>query len=419
MPRSILLFSLLAGCAAAPAPLVEPTRSLTVTYERAAAAAPGHTPASRRLEIAAFAVARPLDGDPIDAAIVFIAAGSGAPFRGASALVQGMRVLRPTQAAAWLASARAAPATAVPVGAAVAVLAAGITTRIDLADLPLPDVSATLAGDTLPIALVSRPADLGLEELVQLANSAHGDGDALVLFAARPAPGRAGYALVLTPGPPLPATDVLAAQDLANAGAATARSVTVSLPLASQLEIARQSIGERNRFGALLALATRLDLPRCIDLLLAADEPVLVAITDALPGPGQPGDPGLGDAAPWQVERAMWTATLPVLQRGEASTALLACTSRQLGAAALDHGALQLLLATSEGPAEFAAGLREENLAALDDPDASSRVQAHAWLAAHGGSVNGYDPLGERAARQQAVRRHAASAPTQQPGAGK
>jgi hypothetical protein len=234
-----------------------------------------------------------------------------------------------------------------------------------------------------------------------------------VLFAPSPGPGRAGYVVAVTPGPRLPEDaerDALAIADAAFAP----HGAPFSLTLTRQLEVARSSIGERNRLGALLALATRLDLSRCIDLLLAADEAVLIAITDALPDLDKPAS---GEQVPWQAERAMWMATLSALQRGEASPALLACTRRQLGAAALDHATLQLLLETSDGPDAFAAGLRDENVTALDDPDAGTRLQAHAWLAARGASVPGYDPLADRDARREALRRHAAR-PKEPNGAG-
>lgn len=101
----------------------------------------------------------------------------------------------------------------------------------------------------------------------------------------------------------------------------------------------------------------------------------------------------------------MLGSLLPRLDRDDLPPGLLAALRRQLGAGCDDTAELRRMLQQGTDCDAFTRALRDENLAALDDRSAAVRVRAHDWLATHGGSLPGFDPLGPAKERRAVLRR--------------
>jgi len=198
-----------------------------------------------------------------------------------------------------------------------------------------------------------------------------------------------------------------AAADLAAADAASqAPPPQPPDALQAQRGLALAAIGGDNRRTALLALAERHRLARCVDLLLCADEPQLIAMTERV-AQNAPAD--APDFA-WRFERALWRALVPALQRDELPPGLASALLRHLGALGSDPTTLETVLGGSGDADAFLGALRQENLLALEDRDPAVRVHAHDWLAANGAAVPDYEPMAPRAERRRALRKFAAAA---------
>src|SRR5690606_27894592 len=168
-----------------------------------------------------------------------------------------------------------------------------------------------------------------------------------------------GLLLVLLPATEATAEELAAATQVANDKLATGDQPP-ELPMAWQ--VAKRAIGERNRRPALLAVVTPLNLTRVVDLILAADEPALIAMSEQL---GQV-DPN-SEQVNWLIESAMWRALLPRMERDELPAPLHAACTRHLGALGQDASTLLLLLRTANDGKAFVEAIIDENLAALGD----------------------------------------------------
>ncbi len=203
----------------------------------------------------------------------------------------------------------------------------------------------------------------------------------------------AGHAFVLTVAPADPAA------------ASAARSQANAAPAADDAwprrwRLAFASVGQHNRRPPLLEIARTLGALRARDLLLVADEPLLIEASERLARELTPADAD----APWPFERALWRALLPRLERDELPDALYAACLRHLGAMADDTGALRSALDGSADAAAFVRAVREDNVGALADHDAAWRTRGLDWLRRQGVAVPGYDPLAGDDARRAALR---------------
>lgn len=405
---------LLAACAQLPEPLAEPARTLVVSHRRepwlAALTGADATPgAPTMLHLELLAVRGPQPGGPLQDEAALILANYGEPFRGAAPALGGIGLLSGAAAAAWAAAAATAPPTAVQtLGFALAVVAPGVVTQFAVQGLDL-GLYATSGADAIRLAFGN-----DRRELVIHGKPLTADDRVAVLFVPAPAAAGPALALVLRRQADEPRTLAAAMAELARIPAAPPpQRPTGALPIRHQLELARAAVGGQNRRPALLALAQSLQLPHAGDLLLGADEPLLIAITNHLPAADELVP---GPATTWQVERAMLSALVPALQRQTLPVALRATLIRHFGALALDPSALDLLLQTTPDASSFAAGVRAANLDALADHDTAPRLRAHDWLVEHGAAVPDFDPLAPREARQQALRRLAAATAATEPG---
>ena len=139
--------------------------------------------------------------------------------------------------------------------------------------------------------------------------------------------------------------------------------VELLLPVEQREQVARQAVGARNRRPALLALVTPLQLARAVDMLVVADERALIAVTPEMTAT----DPDSDDVA-WQLERALWRALMPRLERHELTPAMQAAAVRHLGALADDPATLSLLLQTCGDDAAYRQALTSENVPPSDIP---------------------------------------------------
>lgn len=351
----------------------------------------------QRVRVALFAVRSPLSGPSLDAAVVALTAGRGAPFRGASGLPAGT---------VWLA------------GDAAAVAAADLARAADRAHLlatadafPAPDLSASARPDEvrLPCIDLQVGADGGIHVRVGAERTADGS-PVLAAHLAAPLPAEGPVVLFVPAGnaPVAGHAFVLArmAADASTAAAAAQARASAASPAPPQIgwprrwRIAFQSVGQHNRRPPLLEIARTLGASRCRDALLVADEALLIAFTERLAVELTPADA----YAPWPFERVLWRALLPRLERDELPDALHAHCLRQLGAMADDTAALRSALDASADGEAFARALREDNVGALADHDAAWRARGLDWLRRQGVQVPGYDPLGGDDERRIALR---------------
>lgn len=351
-----------------------------------------------RIRAEVFAVAAAPQGTAVELAAATIAADRGAPFRGRSRLPIGSRWLAADDARAWRdLRANPDPTRRQSLGTASGVVAGDVRTWIHVDDTPLPALQLTRVAAGVAATLIT--AGLDATEELSIAVPVEPDASAAV-FVPGGVGASGGYVLEFSGvGAPDPG-EAEEASVAARRRAADPQTVA-DRPAAWRTALA--AVGEHNRRPALLALVGPLDLPRVVDLVLAADEPALVAMTAAL----TPLDP-FADGVAWRIERAAWQALLPRLERDDLTAALAAALSRHLGAVADDPAQLMFLLQVAGDCAAFAGALHEENVAALGDRSAAVRVRANAWLAARDAAVAGYDPLGDERSRRRALRRYRA-----------
>lgn len=392
----LLALPLLACACAAPPPAIV-TGTLTARAMPSTATGIEAVPTCVRARL--LAVAQAPNGDSPERAASAIASDRGAPFRATSALPPGCSWLAGEAAIEWLGHQADTPVLADATGTVDAALAAAFS-----------------AGPDLP-TVVCEPAAASAIAL-RLQTKAAGPARTETLFVREPLPAN-GCAVLFVPMPhPTPGCRALVLQ---HTGPATAEAVTrarAELPAAPRRanaqpnwRLASDAIGEHNLRPALLALARAVGANRCIDVLLAAEEPALVAIGNELDAMAATRDPV--DA--FAFERAAWRGLLPRLERDELAPGLCASVARSLGAVADDATTLRLLLMTSPDATAFAAALRNENVQALADRDVRVRAAAHEWLLANGTTIAGYDPFGTGPARSNALRAFAAEAAAEQP----
>ncbi|MBL8750972.1 MAG: hypothetical protein JNK78_17565 [Planctomycetes bacterium] len=392
---------LLAGCAAAPAPLAERPIDLAVHHELAGPASGG---AALAFSIRVLALrAAPL-GSCIETAAAVIAAEELPTFRAAADLPPGTVWLAPGPATERLAQRAHGDGGPDPdaqsLGATTVVVPAGTAAvvRPSTTDLPTLRIATDATGPRL--WLDTPGATDGHVQHVLLRETLPSTGSA-ALFVPGAGTACAGRAIVITAVEP-PSVDALLAAITA------ARIEAAAVPPSAAREradIAAHAIGEHNLRPALLAIARQQGLAACTDALLTADESHLAAIAATI-GDVDPDAPG----AAWAFAQKVWSAFLPSIQRDQLTAGLRACLTRQFGSLALDASTLQQLLATSADAEAFRRSVHDENVQDLASRDAVQRVRAHEWLAAQGAAVPGYDPLGPANERRRALRPRANTA---------
>jgi len=392
LPRSWICLSCCAACAAPPT-FAPPPVDVAVHYRLAASGdqASGEVvdnvpqPDSKSVHLDVFALPDTPSIGSIEPHLAAVAAETGAPFRAASSLPATTRWASP---AAGTGSGRR-------VGGATAVVTPMLVTSFSLSAPDLPEVGCEAAVAGVRVFLRTPTADRRGTEHAVLQQPLTESASGMLFVPARD--GRvAGHALVVT------VTDAPADAEIA-AALATARAAAPPAPVPAastqQLRIAAGAIGEQSRRAAMLAVAAQLELPACTDILLAADEPQLIAIGGELAGL----DATTADYG-WTFQRAMWNALVPGMQRDQLPPGLRAAVIRQLGAVAAEPSLLQLHLQASADAGAFVDALQEENVYALEDRDPVHRVQAHDWLTARGLAVADYDPLAPAAERTRVLR---------------
>ena len=408
MTRTRLLLGgslLLAACASPPAPLpTEPAPPRVVPLwtdgpaEAAAAAPAAGLAAVVHAEV--LALREPPPGSAVDLAATAIRSDRGQPFRGASELPDGTRWCTGPELLAHLGG-LASPDERTGLGAANAIVAPGLGASLQFASPTLPRLRLETNGDTLIATVVApQPPASARQELPLQQPLGLGATALLYVPADDPAGRPAGHGLGLVVHVLERATDaqVAAARAAATPPAATAPES----PLWRQ---AIAAIGEHNRRPALLALTQLHRLPRCTDLLLAADERALVEITAGLAAlPVEAREQAV------RIEAAVLQALLPRLERDDLPPGLTAALRRQLGAATDDTFELRGMLAICRSGDELTAMLTTENREALTDRSAAVRVRADDWLRLHDAGVPGFDPLGPGRQRRDALRAAAAAA---------
>lgn len=198
---------------------------------------------------------------------------------------------------------------------------------------------------------------------------------------------------------------------LAQCGAAeaeaTRRRASVGAPEARthELEAAVLALGrEADRRAALLFLAGMGGARLCGDVALCADGPTLEALASRVRAESTLLLPSR-DAAElgWPLESA--TARTLVALGAEAPLApeLVAALVRNTGEIGRSLAALEDLVRTSPGLAEYHARIEADNLIFLEDHNPAVRVRAFDWLAARGRAPAQYDPLAPVKERRAAL----------------
>lgn len=394
---SALVAGLVASaCRTAPPPLDSTPVTPQVGYRLLAAGAEAEATPPTEACVVTVSLRRlrtPPPGRSADLAASAIRSERGAPFRGASTLAADCLWAADAELAPWLAAApeRQRDGDELLVGSGTAVVAPPLATDVLWAEgAPTLRLLATAAGVAVRV-VPSLATDAPRQELA-IAEPLPADGRAALFVPDAPASPHGIVVLLQVGGP---ADDDAVAAALASAPALT------RVPDAPPVwQFAFAAVGEHNRRPALLAVARSSGLPRCIDLLLAADERALIEATAALAALTAD-----ERALPHRVEGALLGSLLPRLDRDDLPPGLLAALRRQLGAGCDDTAELRRMLQQCADCDAFARALRDENLAALDDRSAAVRVRAHDWLALHGGALPGFDPLGPAKERRAVLRR--------------
>jgi len=406
------LLLLLTACACPPEPLREPAlpaESTPLAWDWLERLWPGvPTPAAHEdsapgfaITLTAFASRIEPIGEPVADLVELVTATQGPAFPGGSLALRAMRWQEGEAVQAFLHTSSLRPDHELQRRSQHhAVAAAGLAARLPLGPAQ-PELLAVAFADGVRIGLATKNGDLCL----LAPNIAAGRAALLAL----PPATTDGETAAATSAPwLLLAIEVASNRDPAAVADARARATQAPLqppppaPLQQQLQLLGEAIGTNRRRPALLAVAVSLDAPWLTDLALAANDDELRRLVRALQAVPQLAElePAVRDL---HGRRSSLVALLELLRRNQTSPALYARTLQQLGAVALDPGALDLLLdEATDGPA-LDAGLLRENLRALAGRQAAMRLRATEWLAARGTTVPGYDPLGEASGRAAAL----------------
>ena len=397
--------------------------TLLVDYNRTEPPQKGSVATTARL-VELYAVAEAPVGIPVALAAAAIVTGQANPFRGKTQLPIGSRWLAADDANRWLKSRDQLTSwEQKPLAATQAILLPELMTSVvfkigprspDGVTRPMPvlqlqqfagELRATLSTLPAPPAATASQARTQAEqtakdvkEVIVIAKDLSPAEPFAVFVPDLRLPG--GGLLLMTRPCDLPdEAAIAAAMQIATAKLSTP-AITASVPLSWLL--AQQAVGERNRRPALLAVATPLRLDRSVDLILAADEPALIAMTKQLAmikaaaaSPTQ---------VKWQVEAATWQALIPRMGQEDLPPALRAASRRHIGALANDASTLQVLLKACEDADMFTEHLIEENAAALSDRSAAIRVAALEWLKSQKITVDGYDPMASKTERKKSIK---------------
>lgn len=396
---------LLVACATPPAPL--PTEPAPPDVVPLRTVPPADAPGTPRQEglaavvhVEVLALRDPPPGSSVELAAAAIRSDRGQPFRGASELPIGTRWCAGPELRAHL-DGLASPDQRTELGADRLLVAPLLGALLQFASPTLPRLRLETNGDTLVATVIApEPPASARQELPLQQPLGLGDTALLYVPAEDPVGRAAGHGLGLLVAVLERATD--AQVDAALAAATPPAAMPPESPLWRQ---AIAAIGEHNRRPALLALTQLHRLPRCTDLLLAADERALVEITAGLAAlPIEAREQAV------RIEAAVLQSLLPRLERDDLPPGLTAALRRQLGAATDDTFELRRMLADCRSGDEFTAMLIEENREALTDRSAAVRVRADDWLRLHEAGVPGFDPLGPARQRREALRAAEAAA---------
>lgn len=385
-----MVLALAAACASALPPFAPAAIDLRVTH-RALAGVENAETSPQSIQVRLLAVREPITGPSLDAAAAVITAARGAAFRGAGP-APGASVWLVGEPAHAAAARLAAPDAARELATGVAVAGHDLLGVVAASDADLPTLRVQLGAEGAVWLRVGRGAGDEPEVDAHVREPLAAGAGALLFVPSRTAT-CAGHAFVLTVAPAEPAT-VTAARKQAGVAPATGDGWP------RRWRLAFASVGQHNRRPPLLEIARTLGALRARDLLLVADEPLLIEATERLAHELTSAEAD----APWPFERAMWRALLPRLERDELPDALYAACLRHLGAMADDTGALRSALDGSADADAFLRAVREDNVGALADHDAAWRTRGLDWLRRQGVAVPGYDPLATDDARRAALR---------------
>lgn len=410
----------LTACQSPPQPLALPAATLSVSYERLASATDAEPIAARtaRPPVAAagrtielLAIAEQPTGTPVALAAAAIVSDRGTPFRGKSQLPIGSRWLSLADTESWLKGrAQRLDSQQQELGKVAAVLHPQLVTMVQVATateskpgaqtvkVPALRLQTTQGGwqaSLYSTAAKSKDGPNNQAETVVIAEAIGAD-EAVALFLPDARVPGGGLLLLVLPEA-APSDEAIAAATASAQKMPPSDDTTTPLPPAWR--VAHEAIGERNRRPALLAVAAPFRLTRVTDLIVSADEPALIAMTQQLTRVD-----ARSDKVGWLLEIAIWQALLPRMERNELSPPLQAACTRHLGAIADDPSTLLLLLKTFRDGNAFVSGLIEENLAALADRSPAVRLAAVRWLTSQQITVTGYDPMAPKSERRHALR---------------
>ena len=139
------------------------------------------------------------------------------------------------------------------------------------------------------------------------------------------------------------------------------------------------------------------------DLALVASDAELVAwLHEIVDHPHDPPGPSVA-AFGWYMERVAWRHVIAQMLASDPPPEIEATMLRHAGAVGRLATTLEDIVDSSSDIASLERRFVAENLAALEDSSASSRVRAFDWLAARGRAPAGYDPLAPSEARRSAL----------------
>jgi hypothetical protein len=162
-------------------------------------------------------------------------------------------------------------------------------------------------------------------------------------------------------------------------------------------------LAEASSRASLVYVSTATDASFAADLALVASDTELVAWLHEIVD--HPQDPPGGSVAAfgWYVERSAWRHVIAQMFTGDPPPAIEATVLRHAGAIGRLATTLEEAVDASSDVASLERRFVAENLAALEDSSAASRVRAFDWLATRGLAPAGFDPLAPSEARRLAL----------------
>lgn len=205
-------------------------------------------------------------------------------------------------------------------------------------------------------------------------------------------------------------TESLAAETVTPVG--VRRETAVQEQLRCDLDAALRSLSEEKKRRQALAFLARLTGAQlALEAAFLLDDEIVTRIAGSILArsvfreKGAKRRPVDSAAVGWRAERSTAEVLTTMLNRPDTPIEIEGLMVRYAGEVGRHPGAMSALLSASDSLETFHTCLLRVNLIHLDDHSLAARIRAFDWLNQNGHAIEGYDPLGPREKRREAVSR--------------